>query len=102
MKATETHGMRMFLLTLVKLAADGKKEKSENVEELIRKGVASVLTSKYSEFRKDGFDPDNAENIDAYFRETWRGSAEGNEHKYNCGEDDGLILLFDLVLNDFS
>lgn len=101
MESRKTHGLRVFLLTLLELEMQGKKEKCEEIERMISKGIATALYQKYtSYFEANGFHPDNIDGIDNYYKQ-WDGCADGKElSHYMCSEDNGIVLLIALALNE--
>lgn len=97
MSANTPNGMRCFLLTVLKLINEGKKESCTFIEESISNGVASVLYEKYHPaFDKTRADPTFLKEIDSYFEKNW----DDRKELYACEEQDGLALLIALVLNE--
>lgn len=99
MNVSRVIGLRPFLLVVLKLISDGKKETCSYIEEVIKEGVATALLNKYpEEFNESSFASDWAESVDTYYKQ-WNGCADGQEYKYECEEDDGLALVIGLALN---
>jgi hypothetical protein len=94
-------GLRLFLITLLELSSKGEKETCSYVENAIGKGVATELCKKYQEFYQNGLQVNSVKLVDDYYRQ-WNRCADGQENKYMCGENDGLLLLIALALNEFN
>ena len=94
-------GLRMFLSALIDLISEGKTETCTSMEEALSPGVASKLCASYRHaFEKSGFDLDNIDGINEYYKQ-WTGVANGEElRKYACKESEGLQLLVKLALNE--
>ena len=101
MEGRTVGGLRIFLLSLLRMCTEGRSETCSNVQEYIRDGVATKLFKKYGDyFEKNGFHPDHIESIDAYYRQ-FVGCVDGKEEgKYACRESDGFHLLIALALNE--
>ena len=101
MDRKKTHGLGLFLIVTVKMIASGEHESVETIEAKIAEGVSSYLVSHYKEyFESIYFDYDNCESIDEYYKNEWSGCADAKEEKYNCGTNDGLVLIVNLALDD--
>ena len=100
MDNTKITGLRVFLLTLLHMNANGIKESCTTIESAIADGVATMLFNKYASQFWGNFNSDHLNGIDEYYR-NFSGCAEGNEmRQYLCSESDGLVLLIALALND--
>ena len=94
--------IRSFIFVLFRLLKDGEKERCSCIETAIGTGVATYLFSKYQHAFEDvQFAEKNLVYIDAYFKSTWAGCADGEEfRKYDCKESEGLWLLFSLIIEN--
>lgn len=100
MDAEKIPGLRVFLLTLLHMNANGIKESCNTIESAMVDGVATMLFNKYASQFADTLNADHLEEIDAYYKK-FVGHVEGNEdRKYMCAGKDGLYLLIALALND--
>jgi len=96
----KVHGLRVFLLILLNLVADGKSETCKWVEDNISPGIATSLFKQYrKEFERVGMNTETIEEIDAYYR-NWTGCLDGKEQQYLVEKDNGLQLLIAICLNE--
>ncbi len=95
--------LQLFLWATLRLIADGNKEEYTFVEDNISKGIATALFNKYEkEYSKFGVQRDFLYEIDSFYKEIYAGVGDGNEGKYKCEEDDGLLLIIALILNNIT
>ena len=93
-------GLRMFLYGVLSLIKCGTTLSCEKVEQILSKGIASVLYHKYSlHFDQNGFNPDNIEKIDAFYKNCY-GVPDGRESLHACKANDGLYLIIKLALDN--
>ncbi len=99
MKIT-TNGLKIFLYVLLGLIKEGKKESCKTIEKKLSTGIATYLYYNYQNvFDNYGFNPDNIDDINEYYKD-FINVADGNENrKYFCDTDDGLYLLFYMTLD---
>lgn len=95
------NGMKIFLLSLLRIESEGGSISCNWVEEHLNKNVASSIYTKYPKaFEKMGFHPDNLQALDAYYA-AYADCFEGcEESKFGCQENDGLHLLIALALEE--
>lgn len=99
MEGGHVNGLRMFLLVVLDLILSGEQISNIYIEDNLTGGIAKVLYEKYkTTFDKLGFNPDNIEVVNEYFRQYY-GVADAQEHKY-IKHDNGLALLLGLALNE--
>jgi hypothetical protein len=92
--------LRLFLTTLLNLAAQGETESVQYIEENIQKGIASVLYKKYHKvFEENSVDIAEIQNADEYYRQL-KGCMDQPDRKYNLNDNDGILLLVALALNE--
>lgn len=92
--------IKSFLYCLFRLLKDGAAESCSCVEERMSEGLANYLCKKYPDTFSDlGFDVNNAEIVDDYFRDLV-GVADGNEYrKHDCKGNEGLWLALGLAID---
>lgn len=100
MSEKNTQGLPAFLLGVLSLSSQGKKESCEFMKTNISKGIASALYEKYQrDFDRRAFSVNYLESVDEFFRQ-YDGCIDGNEHKYvDDVENSGLLLLIGLTLD---
>lgn len=100
MSKKNTQGLPAFLLGVLCLSSQGKKESCKFISDNIPKGIASVLYEKYQrDFDRRAFSVNYLESVDEFFRQ-YDGCIDGNEYKYVDDEEScGLLLLIGLVLS---
>lgn len=92
-------GLRNFLLTLLKLINKGTEISVLEIEELLKKGVATSLFKEYSsEFEDSGFSSVFCREVDEYYK-TQIGLTDDCERNYGIDRNHGISLLIALSLN---
>jgi len=97
---TKVNGLRIFLLSVLSLMANGCRITCTEIEDILPNGIATALYCKYPQTFRDNISTDSLADIDNYYKK-WSGCANGEEmRKYITDEDSGLQLLIALALNE--
>lgn len=95
------NGIKIFLLSLLRIESEGGSISCNWVEKHLNKNVASSIYMKYPKvFEKMGFHSDNLQALDAYYA-AYADCFEGcEESKFGCQEKDGVHFLIALALEE--
>lgn len=100
MSKKNVQGLTAFLLGVLHLISEGKKESCKFIDENISEGIATKLYEKYRrELELRAVSDAYLESIDEFFRQC-DGCIDGAEYKYVGNEENsGLLLLIGLALD---
>ncbi|MBQ4427154.1 MAG: hypothetical protein II881_05330 [Oscillospiraceae bacterium] len=94
-----TAGLRLFLLSVLEMIADGRKVDKEFVERSLTSGICSELKLKINSELMGELSDESVNAVNDYYR-YYIGCFD--EKKYPLGKSDGLLWLIALALNEID